>query len=351
MRMIHPCRVRCADRKNDMVGGVNGPHSGPYVLCLFAFLMLPTFSGCGSNTAQTDNDKSSWLIVTDALGREVSFDAPPRRVISVAPKNTELIYALGLQDRLIAVTEFCNYPPEAQELETIGGFTSETINLELIVEKEPDLILCADGMHEPLIPKLENLGLKAVVLGAESLEGMYGEIELLGTVLDAREAAEELSASLKARVKRVREGVAGIPETERPAVFYMVWDDPLMGAGPGSFIGEILTIAGGRNILKDVTEPYPYVSHEAVVARNPQFIFAPTTHSQEVDPEKIAEQPGWEGIHASRLNQIYLLDGDQVSRRGPRMVDALETIAARLHPERFKHDLKANDNSAERADK
>ena len=131
--------------------------------------------------------------------------------------------------------------------------------------------------------------------------------------------------------------VTEVPESKRPRVFYQVWDDPLMGAGPGSFIGEILTIAGGRNILEDVPEqPYPYVSHEAVVARNPQFIFAPTTHSQEVDPAKIAQQPGWEGIDASRLHQIYLLDGDQVSRRGPRMVDALETIASYLYPDRFK---------------
>jgi iron complex transport system substrate-binding protein len=235
-------------------------------------------------------------------------------------------------------------------METIGGFTSETINLELIVELEPDLILCADGMHESLIPKLDNLGLTSLVLGAESLEGMYDEMELLGKVFDAPAAAEKLSASLKVRVRRVEDVVAEIPESRRPKVFYMVWDDPLMGAGPGSFIGEILTIAGGRNILEDVTEPYPYVSHEAVVGRNPQFIFAPTTHSQEVDPNKIARQPGWEGIDASRLHQIYLLDGDQVSRRGPRMVDALETIAARLYPERFGHDLKDTAPSEKGAD-
>jgi iron complex transport system substrate-binding protein len=122
-----------------------------------------------------------------------------------------------------------------------------------------------------------------------------------------------------------------------------------MGAGPNSFIGEILTIAGGQNVLHDVEEPYPYVSHEVVVSRNPQVIFAPTTHSSEVIPEKIAQQPGWAGIDASKLKQIYLLDGDQVSRRGPRMVDALETMAARLYPEQFGHYLKEDLNSVERS--
>lgn len=334
---------------NRVAAAMNGPHSGPYrLIIVFSIVML---SGCGNERTQTNTDKSSWLVVIDALDREVAFDAPPQRVISVSPKNTELIYAMGLQDRLIAVTEFCNYPPEAQKLKKIGGFTSETINLERIVELEPDLILCSSGMHESLVEKLDNLGLKSLVLGAESLAGMYDEMELLGKVCDAPDAAGKLSQSLKARVRRVEDVVAGIPESQRPKVFYMVWDDPLMGAGPRSFIGEILTIAGGRNILEDVREqPYPYVSHEAVVSRNPQFIFAPTTHSQEVDPEKIAQQPGWEAVDASRLHQIYLLDGDQVSRRGPRMVDALETIAADLYPERFKHVLRENTDSKKGAE-
>lgn len=351
MRII-PSRVRCADRSQAGLGVHNGPHSGPYVL----FLSILLFAGCNQSldvsdpvTAQTGEETPAYpLVVTDAAGRELTFDSPPQRLISVAPKNTELIYAMGLQDRLIAVTEFCNYPPEAQKLEKIGGFSPQTINLELMVALQPDLIVCSDRMHESLIPSWEELGFQVLVLGAESMDQMYDEMELLGKVLGAAEAAEKLSRSLQARVNKISDAVAEIPESDRPRVFYQVWDQPLMGAGPNSFIGEILTLAGGRNILEDVTEPYPYVSHEVVVARNPQVIFAPTTHSSEVIPEKIAQQSGWEGIDASKQKQIYLLDGDQVSRRGPRMVDALETMATRMYPERFDNVVKLPADSGER---
>jgi iron complex transport system substrate-binding protein len=140
---------------------------------------------------------------------------------------------------------------------------------------------------------------------------------------------------LQDRVQSVTEAVKKIPADQRPKLFYQVWDEPLMGAGPSSFIGEILDLTGGINILNDVKDPYPYVSHEIVVSKNPDIIFAPTTHSQEVIPEKIAQQPGWEAIEASRNQQIYLLDGDQVSRRGPRMIDALETMVGLMYPDQF----------------
>lgn len=288
---------------------------------------------------QSGEEESTGFPITliDAMDREVTFETPPQRVISVAPKNTEVVYAIGLEDHLVGVTTFCNYPPAAEKLDKIGGFTAQTINQETIVALNPDLILCSDRMHEPLIPQWENLGIPVFVLGAESLEQMYHEMRLLGRILGNSDPAEKLIASLQERVDQVRAGVSQIPAAKRPKVFYQVWDEPLMGAGPSSFIGEILDLTGGKNILNDVKEPYPYVAHEVVVKRNPSVVFAPTTHSQEVNLEKIAHQPGWEGIDASRKKQIFLLNGDQVSRRGPRMIDALEKMVAHMYPEQFEH--------------
>jgi iron complex transport system substrate-binding protein len=336
-------RVRCANYRAVPHFLVDGPHSGPYIV-KYLLLLCVFLSGCIADSklpdVQTVSDGGEQtvgypLTLTDALDRKVTFDTPPTRVISVAPKNTELVYALGLGSRLVGTTTFCNYPAAALDLPKIGGVTSQTIDQEKIVALNPDLILCSNSMHESLMSTWEELQIPVLVLGAESLEEMYHEMKMLARLLNRPESASKVISSLQNRVKNVTEKVSNIPADQRPKLFYQVWDEPLMGAGPSSFIGEILDLTGGSNILHDVEDPYPYVAHEIVVARNPDVIFAPTTHSQEVVPEKIAQQSGWEGITASRKKQIFLLDGDQVSRRGPRMVDTLETMVGLMYPEQF----------------
>ncbi|MDC0261941.1 ABC transporter substrate-binding protein [Planctomycetaceae bacterium] len=321
----------------------SGPHSGPYIV-KYLLLLCVFLSGCIAESnlpdVQVVSDGGEQtvgfpLTLTDAHDRKVTFSTSPTRVISVAPKNTELVYALGLGGRLVGTTTFCNYPAAALDLPKIGGVTSQTIDQEKIVALNPDLILCSNLMHESLMFTWEELQIPVLVLGAESLEEMYREMEMVARLLNDREAATKVISSLQTRVNIVTDRVANIPADQRPKLFYQVWDEPLMGAGPSSFIGEILDLTGGTNILHDVEDPYPYVAHEIVVARNPDVIFAPTTHSQEVVLEKIAQQPGWEGITASRKKQLYLLDGDQVSRRGPRMVDALETMVGLMYPQQF----------------
>jgi len=332
----------------------NGPHSGPYnllgkpavtsLVTLLSLLVMSVVSGCivendlpEVQTVKSGDEHADGfpLTITDAQDREVTFQSAPTRVISVAPKNTELVYALGLGDRLVGVTTFCNYPPAAIELPKIGGVTSQTINQEQIVALRPDLILCSNLMHEDLMSTWEELEIPVLVMGAETLAEMYEEMKMLAQLLSCPDVATTVISSLQDRVQSVTEAVKKIPADQRPKLFYQVWDEPLMGAGPSSFIGEILDLTGGINILNDVKDPYPYVSHEIVVSKNPDIIFAPTTHSQEVIPEKIAQQPGWEAIEASRNQQIYLLDGDQVSRRGPRMIDALETMVGLMYPDQF----------------
>jgi iron complex transport system substrate-binding protein len=137
------------------------------------------------------------------------------------------------------------------------------------------------------------------------------------------------------RVERVRRAVTGVPAAERPRVFYQVWDRPLMTAGPESFVGELIETAGGRNVFADVGSLYPRVSPEAVIRRDPDVILAPDHHGEPVSAEMLAARPGWEAIRAVRRRRVHTIDGDLVSRPGPRLVQGLEIIARLLHPERL----------------
>lgn len=246
-------RVRCANYRAVPHFLVDGPHSGPYIV-KYLLLLCVFLSGCIADSklpdVQTVSDGGEQtvgypLTLTDALDRKVTFDTPPTRVISVAPKNTELVYALGLGSRLVGTTTFCNYPAAALDLPKIGGVTSQTIDQEKIVALNPDLILCSNSMHESLMSTWEELQIPVLVLGAESLEEMYHEMKMLARLLNRPESASKVISSLQNRVKNVTEKVSNIPADQRPKLFYQVWDEPLMGAGPSSFIGEILDLTGG----------------------------------------------------------------------------------------------------------
>lgn len=275
------------------------------------------------------------VTVTDALGRRVTLEAPPRRIVSTAPSNTEMLFAIGAGDRVVGVTRFDNYPPEVQELPQVGGFSPDTISVEAIVGLRPDLVLITGGIQAPLAEALEAAGLRVLALYARTLEDVFQNLLLLGDLTGQREEAVRLVARLTERVTRVTERVADIPEEERPTVFYEVWDEPLITAGARSFIGQLIELAGGRNLFGDLDEAFPIVSAEEVIARNPDVILGPDTHAEKLTPSAIAGRPGWDGIRAVREGRIHLIQGDIVSRPGPRLVDALEEIARLLHPDRF----------------
>jgi len=276
------------------------------------------------------------ITVTDGLGREVTLEAAPGRVISLAPANTEILFAVGAGDQVVGVTEYCNYPPEAQEREQIGGFSAKTISVEAVVALEPDLVFSVGEIHQPVIEALEGVGIPVVALPATTFDDVYANLELVGRLTGHEEEAGQVVATMKARVEAVEVVVAGIPQEERPAVFWEVWDEPLMTAGPATFMGQVIEMAGGVNIFGDVTEDYPQISVEGVVDRNPALILGPDTHGDKLTAEQVSERPGWGEIDAVREGRIHLIDGDIVSRAGPRLADGLEAIVKVLYPERFE---------------
>lgn len=275
----------------------------------------------------------SRITVTDRLDRRVSFDAPPQRIVSLTPSITEVLFAVGAGDKIVGATKYCNYPPQAAELPRVGGGTLESLNQEVIIGAEPDLVLCKWDNHLPLLKNLERLGIPVLALGPETLAELYDQTRMLGRITGNLPQSERLIASMQRRVDAV---TARIPTENGPTVFYQVWDDPLMTAGPNSFIGELLSLAGMRNLFEETPIRYPKVSPEVVVAGNPDVILAPSTHATPVTAESILGRAGWGGVRAVQEKRVYVIDGDSVSRCGPRLVDALEEIVGVVYPDSFR---------------
>jgi len=278
------------------------------------------------------SQESTDRVAIDRLNREVRFKATPRRIISLMPAATELMYAIGAGPQLVGVTKNCNYPPEAETLERVGGGTMESISREKIVSLKPDLVLCKWDHHQPLMETLQQFNIPALAIGPETLEQLFGEATMLGDITGHTEEATQLIAEMQLRLEKINARVDSIPLSQRRKVFYEVWDDPLMTAGPGSFIGEALRLAGMQNIFEDATANYPKVSDEVVVARNPDVIFSPSTHASRVSLEKMLQRQGWGEVTAIREKQVFIVNGDHISRCGPRLLEAIEEMISLAYP-------------------
>lgn len=268
------------------------------------------------------------LTVTDDAGRRVTVPRSPERIVSIAPSNTEVLFALGLADRIVAVDTFSDYPPEATRKPHVGSYA--TPDLEQIVAAAPDLVLAA-GIHKgTVVPRLEALGMTAVVVEPRNLAGVLEGIRLIGRIAGESTAADRLVCDLQTRVDAVAAAVAGVPA---PAVFFELGPE-LYTAGPGSFVDDLIVRAGGVNVAASAAGAWPQLSNEAVVAANPQVILL-ADHDAGVTPGQVAARPGWRGIDAVEQGRVVTIDPDLVARPGPRVVDGLEAIARALHPDRF----------------
>ena len=279
--------------------------------------------------------KKPWLMVTDDLGRKVTIYKQPETIVSLAPNNTEILFELGLGDKVIAVSEYCNYPLEAQNKIKIGGFS--TVNIEKVVSLKPDLVLATGRIQEATVEELERVGLTVIALAARSIEDIFENIRLVAKATGQLETARELTTNLERRIKAVRDKIKDLPESQRPTVFYEVEYEPLMTAGPGTFIDDLIHLSGGLNIASDSATKYPVYNLEILIERNPEVIIISLEHgSIAVSVEGVKSRKRWKIIDAVKNNQVYGINADIVSRSGPRIVDALEEIARFIHPGLFK---------------
>lgn len=272
------------------------------------------------------------LTVVDDAGRTVTVPRAPQRIVSLAPSNTEILFAIGAGGRVVGVDNFSDYPPEGvKDLPRVGGLLYT--NFEKIVELRPDLLLTIGGT-EKQVQKLEELGLTVVVLQPRTFEDVFEKVLLVGQLVGAGEGARDVAREMRRRVDAVRTALAGLPRARRPRVFYEVWHDPLFTVGPGGFIHDVIVTAGGINVFADAQRDWPQVSLEEVVRRDPQAII--TTFKESYEQLRSRTRPGWEGITAVRRGRILLIDQNIIARPGPRLVEGLEAIARFLHPDRFR---------------
>lgn len=271
------------------------------------------------------------LTLTDDAGRSVTLKAAPKRVVSLAPSNTESIYAIGKGDLLVGVTEYCDYPPEAKQKPKIGGFTK--IDLEKVVGLTPDLVLATNTHVKSIVPELEKRGLTVFVIEPKNVDEVIAKLATFGKLLDANDQATKLTAQLKSRMDAVTSKVA--TAKTKPRVFYEI-DKTLFTPGPGSFIDDLLTKAGANNIASDAKTSYPQLSPEVVIAKDPEVILLGDMLFGE-SPETLKARPGWANITAVKTNRIIpIADENLIARPGPRVIDGLEMVARALYPDLFK---------------
>jgi iron complex transport system substrate-binding protein len=272
---------------------------------------------------------------SDRGGRQITLNAPPTRIVSLAPSITETLFAIGAGSQVVGVTTFCNFPAEAAALTKVGGFTADTLSLEAIIDLDPDLVLAGDAGQLAPLEALKPLGIPVLLFAPGQLQEVYADIEQLGAITGHESEAATALAAMRGRIERIVKVAADIPADQRLRVFWEVFDEPLMTAGPTTFIGQLIELAGAQNIFADASEEYPQVSTEAIIERNPDVIVGPDYHADKLTPELIARRPGWDQLAAVKDERVYLLNADIVSRPGPRLADALEELARILYPERF----------------
>jgi iron complex transport system substrate-binding protein len=301
---------------------------------LILTLLIAFVTACAPQAAPATDSVPTNLTFTDGLGREITFETTPQRIVSLAPSNTEILFAVGAGPQVVGRDEFSDYPPEATSIEIIGGSFGE-YNSEAIVALEPDLVLAAEINPPELVKQLEDLGLTVYYLSnPTTLEEMYTNLETVANLTG--HDATELVDSLKARVTAVDEKI--MPLSSRIPVFYEIdATDPTKPwtYGPGTFGDLLIDRAGGYNVGNIASDPYPQISIEQVVAANPAVIILGDS-MWGVTAESVKERPGWETIPAVQSDQIYPFDDNLVSRPGPRLVDGLEQLAKLLRPGLFE---------------
>jgi iron complex transport system substrate-binding protein len=266
-------------------------------------------------------------LVTDQTGRRVNVPDAPSRLVSLAPSITETLYALGLGERLVGVTDYCDFPPEAKHKARVGSVLNPS--LEAILTLRPDLVLGSpDANRIETAERIERLGIPVYGVRGRSLEETLASIEDLGRLLGRAEESLILVEHLRTRIEAVERRVVGRP---KPKVLFVVWYRPLTTAGGKTFISDIIRRAGGNSITDGLAAEWPRMSLEEAVSLDPDIIIFPRTEAFSPSLGEFDRMSGWREMRAVRNRRMYFVS-DSIIRPSPRLVDALEEVAGILHP-------------------
>ncbi len=305
---------------------------------IFALLsIMLIFSACAPAAAPAPTATTNPTVnLTDGMGRQVTLASPAQKIVSLAPSNTEILFAIGAGSLLIGRDDLSDYPQEAIKLTTVGGSMGK-YNFEEITRLQPDLVLASQLNTPEQIKSMEELKITVFVLpNPTKFEGLYQNLETVGALTGHQVEAAKLSADLQARQKKVADTMAGVKD--RPVVFYELdASDPakLYTVGANTFIDILISLAGGANLGASLKGDYPQISQEELLAQNPDIILLGDA-AYGTTAEQVAARPGWSGINAVKNKKVYAVDDNQISRPGPRLVDGLESLARQIHPEAFQ---------------
>ena len=272
---------------------------------------------------------SSRAFVDDA-GRRIYLAKPPARVVSLAPSITEMLFAIGLDEQIVGVTEFCDYPAAAKSKPKVGYSNPSA---EALIALRPELVLAPrDFLRPDLQAKLEQLKIPLFVLEAQTVEDILLQIHTLGKMFEKASAANEVTQRMRQRIAGIRRKVE-TPQARR--VLYVLNSQPLITVGPGSFIHQMIGLAGGINIAARAGMAYPKLSMEAVLKDDPEVLIFPSGEVETVPRSEQQQWRRWDSLSAVKKQRFHEVSSNLLNRPGPRVVEALEQLAHAIHPELF----------------
>jgi iron complex transport system substrate-binding protein len=268
----------------------------------------------------------------DSLGREISMPAPPKRLIALAPNLTEILYALGLGDRVVGVTNHCNYPPEASLKPKVGSYIH--LNVEQIISLSPDLVIgTVDGNERYVLDLLEQAHIRVFFVNPRDVRQAIEAISTIGVVCGLPDKARQLSGELTLRVNRVIEATR---DRKRPLVFLQINIQPIMSVNRNTVHHDLIHLAGGDNMTADEPVTYPRISLEEVIRRKPEVILVSSMEREGRFEKARQDWLQWTSIPAVQNGRVHLIDSDLIDRPSPRVVNGLEIMGKMLHPEGFR---------------
>lgn len=268
----------------------------------------------------------------DEVGREVTFSFPPKRIISLAPNITEILFSLGLDEEIVGVSIHCNFPKKAKSKVRVGSYIN--IDFERIISLKPDLIIATGvGNTRDMVERLGKLGFPTYVVFPKNFNDILQSIGHIGKVVNREKEAMKIIDGMKKRRQKVIELTQGLPRTR---VFLQIGEAPIVTVGKGSFADDLIRLAGGENIAGREKGMYPRLGMEEILKRSPEVILISSMNPKGDYRRVIQEWVRWKMIPAVKNGCIHLIDSDLIDRPSPRIIDGLEEMARVLHPERFR---------------
>ncbi len=307
-------------REGEVLHG-RGLRKGNFFFILFVSIFF-TFSTSYSATQTFKDD----------VGREVTFAFPPKRIVSLAPNITEILFSLGLDKEIVGASSHSNFPERAKGKVRVGSYIR--LDFEKIASLHPDLIVATGaGNTRDMVDRLGKLGLQTYVIYPKNFRDILLSIAHIGQVVNQEEESRSIIDGMRKRCEKVRELTKGLP---RPKVFLQIGDVPIVTVGKGSFEHDLIRLAGGENIAGKENEVYPRLGIEEILKRSPEVIVISSMNPKGDYQKTLQEWTRWKSIPAVKNGRIHLMDSDLLDRPSPRIIDGLEELASVLHPEKFK---------------